>query len=126
MTYYTGHITGDILHGTYYSCQIALDTLHRTYYTGHITQDLLHRTYYPGHITHDLSTGGSKRHSLHAVELVTAVTNCCANCVEASRPHQWGPNLPFLGQAGHANLMDGWRCSSQKRVISRLIQVRQH
>ena len=24
---------------------------------------------------------------------VTADTNCCANCVETSRPQQWGPNL---------------------------------
>ena len=27
---------------------------------------------------------------------VTAVTNYCANCVEHSRPQQWGPDLPFL------------------------------
>ena len=29
-------------------------------------------------------------------EAVTAVTNCCANCVETSRPQQWGPDLPPL------------------------------
>ena len=29
---------------------------------------------------------------------VTAVTNCCSNCVEPCRPHQWGPDLPFLGK----------------------------
>ena len=28
---------------------------------------------------------------------VTAAKNCCANCVEPSRPQQWGPDLPFLG-----------------------------
>ena len=28
---------------------------------------------------------------------VTAVTNCCANCVVPSRPQQWGPDLPFFG-----------------------------
>ena len=28
---------------------------------------------------------------------VTADKNCCANCVEPSRPQQWGPDLPFLG-----------------------------
>ena len=55
---------------------------------------------------------------------VTAVTNCCANCVEPSRPQKWGPNLPFFGQAGHADPQDGWRCFSQKRVMSRLIQIR--
>ena len=30
---------------------------------------------------------------------VTALTNCCANCVETSRPQQWGPDLPCFGQA---------------------------
>ena len=29
---------------------------------------------------------------------VTAVTNCCANCVEPSFPQQWWPDLPFLGK----------------------------
>ena len=29
---------------------------------------------------------------------VTAVTNCCANCVEHSRPQQWGPDIPFYGK----------------------------
>ena len=33
---------------------------------------------------------------------VTADKNCCANCVEPSRPQQWGPDLPFFGHAGHA------------------------
>ena len=27
---------------------------------------------------------------------VTADKNCCANCVEPSRPQQWGPDLPFF------------------------------
>ena len=36
------------------------------------------------------------------------------------------PNdLPFFGHAGHADPLDGWRCCSQKRVMSRPIQVRQ-
>ena len=39
--------------------------------------------------------------------VVTAVTNCCANCVEPSRPQQWGPDLLFLGKAGHADQLDG-------------------
>ena len=54
---------------------------------------------------------------------VTADKNCCANCVEPSRPQQWGPDLPFFGHAGHADPLDGWRCCSQKRVMSRPIQV---
>ena len=56
---------------------------------------------------------------------VTADSSCCANCVEPPRPHQWGPDLPFFGHAGHADPLDGWRCCSQKRVMSRPIQVRQ-
>ena len=40
---------------------------------------------------------------------VTVVSSCCANCVEPP----------------HADTLDGWRCCSQKRVISKPIQVRQ-
>ena len=54
---------------------------------------------------------------------VTADSSCCANCVEPPRPQQWGPDLPFFGHAGHADPLDGWRCCSQKRVMSRPIQV---
>ena len=41
---------------------------------------------------------------------VTAVTNCCANCVEPSRPQQCGPDLPFwssrpCGSAGWLALL---------------------
>ena len=56
---------------------------------------------------------------------VTTDSSCCANCVEPSRPWQWGPDLPFFGHAGHADPLDGWYCCSQKRVMSRPIQVRQ-
>ena len=56
---------------------------------------------------------------------VTADSSCCANCVEPPRPQQWGPDLPFFGHAGHADPLDGWRCCSQKRMMSRPIQVRQ-
>ena len=55
-------------------------------------------------------------------EAVTVVSSCCVNCVEPPRPQQWGPDLPFFG---HADPLDGWRCCSQKRVMSRPIQVRQ-
>ena len=40
---------------------------------------------------------------------VTADSSCCANCVEPSRPQQWGPDLPFWGMRtrftvlGHAD-----------------------
>ena len=56
---------------------------------------------------------------------VTADSSCCANCVEPPRPQQWGLDLPSFGHAGHADPLDGWRCCSQKRVMSRPIQVRQ-
>ena len=56
---------------------------------------------------------------------VTADSSCCANCVEPPHPQHWGPDLPFFGHAGHADPLDGWRCCSQKRVMSRPIQVRQ-
>ena len=54
-----------------------------------------------------------------------AVTNCYANCVDPSRPQQWGPDLPVVC-CQPCDPLDGWRCSSQKRVMSRLIQARQH
>ena len=62
--------------------------------------------------------GGSKRHSLQAVELSQwsqAAVQIVSNL----------PDLPFFGHAGHADPLDGWRCCSQKRVMSRPIQVRQ-
>ena len=46
---------------------------------------------------------------------VTAVTNCWANCVETSRPQKWRSDLQFFGQAGHADPLDGWRCSSKSK-----------
>ena len=52
-------------------------------------------------------------------EVVTAATNSCANCVVPSQ-------FTVFGQAGHADPLVGWRCFSQKQVISRLIQVQQH
>ena len=47
---------------------------------------------------------------------VTADTSCCANCVEPSRPQQWGPDLQYFVHAGHADPLDGWRCCSQKQL----------
>ena len=41
-------------------------------------------------------------------------------------PPSMGVRFTVFGQAGHADPLDGWHCSSQKRVMSRLIQVRQH
>ena len=43
---------------------------------------------------------------------VTSVTNCCANYVETSRPHHWGPDLPFFWKAGYAHPLYAWRSSS--------------
>ena len=91
--------------------------------------------------TSDMELGSKKGHSTTMCTLiykkrlqttqptsgvaVTVVSSCCANCVEPPRPHQWGPDLPFFWHAGHADTLDGWRCCSQKRVMSRPIQVRQ-
>ena len=58
-------------------------------------------------------------------ECVTADTSCSATCLEPSRPSNGVPDLPFFRHAAHADLMDGWRCCSQKQVLSRTIHVRQ-
>ena len=66
----------------------------------------------------------SKRHSLQAVEL-SQWTQAAVQIV-SNRPQQWGPPIyRFFGHAGHADPLDGWRSCSQKRVMSRPIQVRQ-
>ena len=41
-------------------------------------------------------------------------------------PPAMGARFTVFGHAGHADPLDGWRCCSQKRVMSRPIQVRQH
>ena len=48
----------------------------------------------------------------------------CKLC-RTSPPPAMGPDLPFFGHAGHADPLNGWRCCSQKQVMSRSIQVRQ-
>ena len=50
---------------------------------------------------------------------VTTVTNGCANCVKPSRYQ-----LPAMG-ARFSVFFYGWHCFSEKRVMSRQIQVRQ-
>ena len=48
----------------------------------------------------------------------------CKLC-RTSPPPAMGVRFTFFGHAGHADPLDGWRCCSQKRVMSRPIQVRQ-
>ena len=48
----------------------------------------------------------------------------CKLC-RTSPPPAMGARFIVLGHAGHADPLDGWRCCSQKRVMSRPIQVRQ-
>ena len=55
----------------------------------------------------------SKRHSLQAMEL-SQRTQAAVQIVSNL------PDLPFFGHAGHADPLDGWRCCSQKRMMSRL------
>ena len=49
----------------------------------------------------------------------------CKLCRTFPPPAKWA-RFTVFGQASHADPLDGWRSSSQKRVMSRLIQVRQH
>ena len=52
-----------------------------------------------------------------SIGAVTAVTNCCANCVEP---------LPFLGKPAMRTRWMAGADSQKSRLMSRLIQVRQH
>ena len=49
--------------------------------------------------------------------------SCCANCVEPSRPQQWGSDLSFFGHAGirQAHYTDTWTCHLHRE--SRLTQT---
>ena len=69
---------------------------------------------------------GSKRHSLQAVELSQRSETAVQIVSNLPAHSNGGPDLLFLGYAGHADTLDGWRCFSQKRVMLILIQVRQH
>ena len=68
---------------------------------------------------------GSKRHSLQAVELSQRTQAAVQIVSNLPTPSNVGPIYRFFGHAGHADPLDGWRCCSQKRVMSRPIQVRQ-
>ena len=68
---------------------------------------------------------GSKRHSLQAVELSQRTQAAVQIVSNLPAPSNGGPIYRFFGQAGHADPLDGKRCCSQKRVMSRPIQVRQ-
>ena len=68
---------------------------------------------------------GSKRHSLQAVELSQWFQAAVQIVSNLPAPSNGGPIYRFFGHAGHADPLDGWRCCSQKRVMSRPIQVRQ-
>ena len=68
---------------------------------------------------------GSKRHSLQVVELSQQTRTAVQIVSNPPAPSNGGPIYRFLGM-GHADPLDGWRCCSQKRVMSRPIQVRQH
>ena len=48
----------------------------------------------------------------------------CKLC-RTSPPPAMGARFTVFWHAGHADPLDGWRCCSQKRVMSRSIQVRQ-
>ena len=68
---------------------------------------------------------GSKRHSLQAVELSQWFQPAVQIVSNLPAPSIGGPIYRFFGHAGHADPLDSWRCCSQKRVMSKPIQVRQ-
>ena len=69
---------------------------------------------------------GSKQHSLQAVELSQRSQTAVQILSNLPYPSNGCPIYRFFWQAGYADPLDGWRCFSQKRVMSRLIPVRQH
>ena len=67
----------------------------------------------------------SKRHSLQAVEL-SQRTQAAVQIVSNLSPPTMGARFTvFWGHAGRAEPLDGWRCCTQKRVMSTQIKVRQ-
>ena len=73
----------------------------------------------------ELADEGSKRHSLQAVELSQRTQAAVQIVSNLPAPSNGGPIYRFFGHACHADPLDGWRCCSQKWVMSRPIQVRQ-
>ena len=63
----------------------------------------------------------SKRHSLQAVEL--SQWTQAARQIVSNLPSNGGLIYCFLGHAGHADPLDGWRCCSQKRVMSQGVHL---
>ena len=49
----------------------------------------------------------------------------CKLCQTSPPPAMGARFTVVLGMPAHADPLDGWRCCSQKRVMSRPIQVRQ-
>ena len=78
-----------------------------------------------GMVSEMMKAAGSKRHSLQAVELSQRTQAAVQMVSNLPAPINGGPIYRFLGHAGHADPLDGWRCCSQNRVMSRPIQVRQ-
>ena len=67
----------------------------------------------------------SKRHNLPAVDLPQRIQTVVQIVSKPIAPVM-GSWFSILGDGGHADPLGGWRSYSQKRVISRLIQVGQH
>ena len=72
----------------------------------------------------DIDSSCSKRHSLQAVELSQQSQDAVQIVSNLPTPSNGDPIYRF-GHAGHVDPLDGRRCCSQKRVMSRPIQVRQ-
>ena len=56
------------------------------------------------------ASGGSKQHSLQAVEL-SQWLQTAVEIVSNLPPQQWEPDLPFFGQTGHADTLAGYHFS---------------
>ena len=76
-------------------------------------------------LAEDIMVDGSKQHSLQAVELSQRTQDAVQIMSNLPAPAM-GARFTVFGHAGHADPLDGWRCCTQKQVMSRPIQVRQH
>ena len=59
-----------------------------------------------------LTNLGSKQHSLQVVELSHPIQTAVQIVSKPPAPNKRGPIYWFFLKAGHADELDGWRCSS--------------
>ena len=73
--------------------------------------------------------GATKCEKHRTISLMSHITKLVLriviNRIRGRTPPAMGARFTVFGHSGHADPLDGWRCCSQKRVMSRPIQVRQ-